>query len=115
MIRLILLTFAKLTGVSLSLITSSQFKSQRQSSIFAKTNFDNANQLKEMFPGRPSKSIENVLELHDNVSNAALLLPSSNLKCEDLVKVKSQSQFSTLFHCQKSYQTNLTKKKKSED
>ena len=44
-----------------------------------------------MFPGRPSKSIENVLELHDNVSNAALLLPSSNLKCEDLVKVKSQS------------------------
>ena len=112
MIRLILLTFAKLKGAGLTLITSSQFKSQRQSSIFVKTNFDNVNQLKEMFPGRPSKGIKNVLELHVNFSNAALVLPSSNLKCENLVKVKSQGQFSTLFHCQKSYRPNLTKKKK---
>ena len=43
-----------------------------------------------MFPGRPSKGVENVLELHENVSNAAMVLPSSNLKCENLVKVKSQ-------------------------
>ena len=89
--RLILLTFAKLKGVKLTLITSFYFKSQRQSSIFVKTNIDNVNQLKEMFPGRPSKGIKNVLELYDNVSNAALALPSSNLECEKLVKVKSQS------------------------
>ena len=44
-----------------------------------------------MFLGRPSKGIENLLELHDNVSNAALVLPSSNLECENFVKVKSQS------------------------
>ena len=71
----------------------------QSSFLSVKTNFDNVNQLKEMFPGRPSKDMENVLELHDNVSKAALALASSNSKCENLVGVKSQRHFSTLSHC----------------
>ena len=84
-------------GLNNQLPTSSC--TDQSSFLSVKTNFDNVNQLKEMFPGRPSKDMENVLELHDNVSNAALALASSNSKCENLVGVKSQRHFSTLSHC----------------
>ena len=66
-----------------------------------------------MFPGRPSKDIENALELHDNVSNAALALASANSKCENLVELKSKRHFSTLSHCLEELSTYLLKKKKS--
>ena len=65
----------------------------QSSSISIKTNLDNVNQLKELFPRRPSKNIENALALHDNVNNAALVLASSNSKCENIVEVKSQRHF----------------------
>ena len=81
----------------------------QSSSISVKTNLGNVNQLKEMFPGRPSKDIENALELHDNVSNGTLALASSNSKCENLVEVKSQRHFPTLSHCLEERSTQFIK------
>ena len=83
----------------------------QSSSISVKINLDKVNQLKEMFPGRPSKDIENVLELHDNVGNAALAIASSNSKCESLVEVKSQRHFSTLSHCLEELSIQFIKEK----
>ena len=83
----------------------------QSSSIFVKTNLDNVNQLKEMFPRRPSKDIENALQLHGNVGNAALALAASNSRCENLVEVKSQRYFSTLSHCLEELSIQFIKEK----
>ena len=49
--------------------------------------------------------------MHDNVSNAALVLTSSNSMCENLVEVKSQGHFSTPSHCLEELSTQFIKEK----